>query len=105
MSGSIESRVGILENGLMRLESAVERIGNMMSKQLEDASRAPRVVPFKEIMATAAVTLTVFYGVLRFIDERVESATRDVRNTVELHERELQRIRPLIYSQRLTETK
>lgn len=89
----LEARVTLIEENLLRIEKNVAEVVNLIREQ----EREPRAVPFKEIVLTVGATLTVFYGVLRFIDERYDAAVRPVRDVVTRHEAEMSRLRPLVY--------
>jgi len=62
-----------------------------MQRYVEEQARAPRPIPFKEIMITAAATLSVFYGIVQFFEQRIDANTSKLKYQIEILEKKADR--------------
>jgi len=67
---ALVARVIVLENVVDRVEKSVTDLARVVQKSVEAQASAPRQIPFKEIIITAAATLSLFGGILTFLDSR-----------------------------------
>ena len=84
---SLTARMTVVESTVERLERTVNSMASSMQRYIEEQARSPRPIPFKEIMLTAAATLTVFYGIVQFFEQRIEANTSKMKYQIELLER------------------
>ena len=92
------ARLIVVEEGLVRVERSVDSLTKSISAYMAEQIRAPRAIPFKEIVVTAGASFAFFLAVLGFMDSRNEMASRDVRFLIAQHEKQLQTLAPLTYS-------
>lgn len=97
-----EARLYVVEEQLGRLERSVTNLSESIGRYISEQAQAPRAIPFKEIIATAAITFGLFVAGLNFMDQRHELATKDMRNTLVSHAKQLERLAPITYSPQLS---
>ena len=68
--GALESRHEVFAQGLNRLEKMTEGLTQQFSQFMKEQSQAPRSIPFKEIVTTAAATFALGTTILLFLDNR-----------------------------------
>ena len=81
------ARLVVVERAVTDLKESVGELSRTLNKWMQELSRAPRPIPFKEIVVTAAATLAVFASIISFLDSRAESATRLLQYRIEQLER------------------
>lgn len=92
---NILARMTVVESAVERLERTVNTLASSMQRYVEEQVRAPRPIPFKEIMITAAATISVFYGIVQFFEQRMDSNTKILQYRIEQIERKADRLHQL----------
>lgn len=64
------ARLVVVERGLDELKSTVGDLAKSINRYINEQNKAPRPIPFKEIVVTAVSTLALFSGILTFLDNR-----------------------------------
>lgn len=68
------ARLVVVEQGLQELKTTVQDLAKSINQYISEQAKAPRPIPFKEIIATAAATLALVGMVMNMFDARVERA-------------------------------
>jgi hypothetical protein len=109
--GSLETGHQMLSQGLNRLEKLTEGLATSFADYMKEQNSAPRAIPFKEIMITAASTWALGTSVLLFLDNRFTLSTqptvervRDQKEKIESLEKKIEKlaeqVAPITFSMR-----
>lgn len=111
-------RIAALENGqitlqssMLKMEQSVDRLASNFNAYINEQAKAPKAVPFKEIMWTIVCCFGFVVSVITFIDARADSrispyhqASQDQKLRIDRLEKQNEKIydaiAPLIYSRK-----
>lgn len=89
------ARLIVVEDGLARLERSVNTLADTLQRYVQEQAKAPRSIPFKEIISTAAATLAFVVGILAFLDSRAATEAKLATYRIERIERDVEKLAPL----------
>ncbi len=65
------ARLTVLERGQDELKESVNNLAKTVNRFISESAKAPRPIPLKEMVATAAATLGLVAMILNLFDNRV----------------------------------
>lgn len=96
-----QARLLVVENEVGQIKSLIKDLSTTVREAIHEQHKAPRAIPFKEIIVSASASFALCVGLLNFMASQNELANRDIRRDIAAHAKQLERLAPLTYAPQL----